>query len=150
MLYELINPCDPYTFIAENRETAALAVFLLTTIYGAETSEAEDADVPVFFIWGAREWYKENFRRTPDEGLDALWPEVCDALESFVYGNPEERKLYEYTLSLIESEGSKEKYKRRWHDRRDSMTDIGQAAWDTARLLREKRGEEHDGQDPDA
>lgn len=31
--YKLINPSDPYTFLAKTKESAALAVFLLGTMY---------------------------------------------------------------------------------------------------------------------
>lgn len=30
--YKLINPSDPYTFLAKTKESAALAVFLLGTM----------------------------------------------------------------------------------------------------------------------
>lgn len=35
MEYELINPSDPYTFIAEDFETAALVVLALSPAYGS-------------------------------------------------------------------------------------------------------------------
>lgn len=31
MQYELINPSDPYTFVVDNKEVAALTVFALST-----------------------------------------------------------------------------------------------------------------------
>ena len=39
MEYELINPSDPYTFIADDLETAALVVFIFGTAYGAEPKD---------------------------------------------------------------------------------------------------------------
>ena len=55
MLYELINPSDPYTFEAKDRETATLAVFLLSTSYEARclTEEGEENDVPIFIFGGS-------------------------------------------------------------------------------------------------
>lgn len=35
MEYELINPSDPYTFIAEDFETTALVVLVFGVAYGA-------------------------------------------------------------------------------------------------------------------
>lgn len=37
--YELINPSDPYTFLAKTKESAALTVFLLGTMYGASPKD---------------------------------------------------------------------------------------------------------------
>ncbi len=37
--YKLINPSDPYTFLAKTKESAVLAVFLLGTMYGASPKD---------------------------------------------------------------------------------------------------------------
>ncbi|GHV40227.1 hypothetical protein FACS1894187_20950 [Synergistales bacterium] len=73
MQYELDNPSDSYTFIAENREIAALTVFAFRARYGATPQSGDDNErVPIFFFGGASEWYKETFGRTPQDGIDAL------------------------------------------------------------------------------
>ena len=62
--YELINPSDPYTFLAKTKESAALAVFLLGTMYGASPKDDdEEKRIPVFLFGGAEEWYQEEFGR---------------------------------------------------------------------------------------
>ena len=48
--YNLINPSDPYTFLAKTKESAALAVFLLGTMYGASPKDDdEEKRIPVCF-----------------------------------------------------------------------------------------------------
>ena len=48
--YKLINPSDPYTFLAKTKESAALAVFLLGTMYGASPKDDnEEKRIPVCF-----------------------------------------------------------------------------------------------------
>lgn len=49
MEYELINPSDPYTFIAEDFETAALVVLVLSPAYGAVSKDGSQ-EVPVFIF----------------------------------------------------------------------------------------------------
>ena len=44
--YELINPSDQITFVAESREIAALTVFSISTQYGASyTRRQKNTDV---------------------------------------------------------------------------------------------------------
>ena len=69
MEYELINPSDPYTFIAADYETAVLAVFCLGPAYGARPKDGGE-DVPIFLFGGAVKWYAEKFghcNRQPGE-----------------------------------------------------------------------------------
>lgn len=69
--YKLINPSDPYTFLAKTKEPAALAVFLLGTMYGASPKDDdEEKRIPVFLFGGAEEWYQEEFCRSTEEGLE--------------------------------------------------------------------------------
>ena len=68
--YELINPSDPYTFLAKTKESAALAVFLLGTMYGASPKDDnEEKRISVFLFGGAEEWYRKEFGRSTEEGL---------------------------------------------------------------------------------
>ena len=127
MQYELINPSDPYTFIAKNKEVAALTVFSISTMYGAE-SQDEKEEIPVFIMGGAREWYQEQFGRTPDEGLEAEKENVARSLSSFMYGHFEDRRRYEAALNAITDEEKKEIFIKEWQDGRSSLNDIGSYA----------------------
>ncbi len=137
MLYELINPSDPYTFEAKDRETAALAVFLLSTSYGAHclTEERIDDDIPVFILGGSKEWYVETFKRTPDEGLETLKEDVRACLNSFVYGHESDRQTYQLAVDGITDLQKKNEFKRHWDNKRSSLNDINSIALKIALTL---------------
>lgn len=139
-LYNLINPSDPYTFRAEDQETAALAVFCLSPAYGAENlSEPDAGDVPVLLFSDPAEWYQEQFGRTPDEGLEAKKPAVIRALKSFVLGNERDRKRYEAAMACITEPEQREIFAREWRDGRTSMNNIGLRAEKMAEALEKQR-----------
>ncbi len=126
MLYELVNPSDRYIFEAKNREVAALTVLSLSTAYGATAKEDdENNNIPVFILGGAKEWYEETFKRTPDEGMDELKNDVSTALSSFMLGGFEEYRRYQAALDAITDEEKKERFITEWQDGRSSLNDIG-------------------------
>lgn len=137
MEYKLINPSDPYTFIADNLEVAAIVVFILGVAYGAKPKDGGER-VPIFLFGGALDWYKEKFGRTPDEGLQARKKDVADALASFMLGSFEDRRRYEAALSAITDPGKKEEFITVWQDGHSSMNNIGGIAHDLAKALREE------------
>lgn len=141
MQYKLINPSDPYTFLASSHEAAALTVFVLSTNFGAESEEGET--VPIFLFGGSEEWYIENFGRTVEEGIDALRPEIAESLCSFMLGDFEDRKRYELALSLIDDESKKEKFKEEWQEAHSSYSNIGAFAHQTGLKLKEKLNKEN-------
>jgi len=100
MEYELINPSDPYTFIAADYETAALTIFCLGPAYGARLKDTGEA-VPVFIFGGAVDWYKEKFGRTPDDGLNEKGQAVADALASVMLGDFEERRIRKVETMIL-------------------------------------------------
>lgn len=135
MEYELMNPSDPYTFLAKDREVAALTVFCISTLYGAKPKEG-DEDIPIFIFGGSCEWYKNKFGRNPDEGLEERKQDVADALESMMYGGFEDRRRYEAALNAITDSGKKEEFKTVWQDGRSSLNDIGTYAHMLAKKIR--------------
>ena len=127
MLYELINPSDPYVFDAKDYETAALVVFSLGTIYGAEAEEGEDGefDVPVSFMIDPEEWFINTCGRSTEEALKEKKKDVADALLSMTYGNTKDYRFYQNTLNAIEDTEKKDQFKTEWADRRSSLNCIG-------------------------
>lgn len=142
ILYELINPSDPYTFLAADPETAALTVFCFGTAYGAESTSDQ---VPVFLLSDPKEWYQEHFGRTPDEGLEAKKSEVIKALRSFVLGTEADRKRYEGAMDCITEPEKRIAFAEQWLDGRTSLNNIGQRAGRIADALelqeKNQRGE---------
>lgn len=141
MEYELINPSDPYTFIAEDFETAALVVLALSPAYGAVSKDGNQ-EVPVF-IFGpsniADEWYTEQFGRTANEGLEAKKLPLAAALESMMLGGFEDRRRYSAALEAITDEEKRKRFIEQWQDGRSSLNDIGTRAHKIAEWIRTKK-----------
>lgn len=137
MEYELINPSDPYTFIAEDLETAAHVVFALSPAYGARPKDEGNEGVPIFIFGGWEEWYTEKFGRTPDEELIAKKNAIADALDSMMLGGFEDRRRYHAALDAITDPEKREKFIAEWQDGRSSLNDIGTYAHALAKQLRQ-------------
>jgi hypothetical protein len=126
--YELVNPCDPYTFTAPDREVAALVIGALSPMYGAETEDKDESkSVPVLFD-GFTKWFEETFHRPVEESTRARKRELGEALGSVMLGGFADRKRYEAALEAIDDPVKKEKFIRVWDDGRTSMNRIGQHA----------------------
>jgi len=138
MEYEFINPSDPYTFIAEDFETAALTVLCLGAAYGAKPKDGGE-DVPIFIFGGAVEWYKEKFGRSPDDGAKEKREAVADALSSFMLGGFEDRRRYEAALAAIDDPGKKTRFISEWQGGRSSLNNIGGEAHRLAERLKRKK-----------
>lgn len=138
MEYELINPSDPYTFIAADYETAVLTIFLLGLAYGAEPKDGGE-DVPIFLFGGAVEWYTEKFGHNPDDGLAMKKEDVSEALGSMMLGNFEDRRRYNAALSAIDDPEKKARFISEWQDGRSSINNIGDTAHRLAEQLKRRK-----------
>lgn len=139
MEYNLINPSDPYTFLAEDFETAAIVVMLAGGTYGAKAKEGGD-EVPLFFLGGreyALSWYDEHFHRTPQEGYEAKKSAVADALLSMMFGGFEDRRRYEAALSAITDDEKRKEFVASWQDGISSLNDIGTWAHNLGAKIKE-------------
>lgn len=123
MLYELINPSDPYVFEAMDHETAALTVLALGTMYGANGEDGEH-DVPVTFMIDPEEWFKETFERSIVVAIEEKKQAIADAMLSMTYGNFQDYHVYQYTLKAIEDPAKREQFIKKWADRRSSIISI--------------------------
>lgn len=140
--YELINPSDPYTFLASSKEVAALAVASVSVIYGAKSKDGEE-EIPIFIVGGFEEWYEQEFGRDYESGVEALKSELADALSSFMYGGFEDRERYELALSCITEPDKKEEFIVKWNDGRSSLNDIGTYCHKLAKKLNREDGEDN-------
>lgn len=144
MEFELTNHSDPYTFIADDLETAALVVFSLTTAYGARTRDGKSV-VPIFILGGAEEWYQKQFGRSVEEGVEAKVTQIAWALGSMVLGNFDDRRIYETAIAAIDDPDKREEFIRVWRDRRSSLSDTITTCHKIAkRMARETQNEERD------
>ena len=136
--YTLHNPSDPYTFLAEDQEVAALVVGILSTAFGADTEdENEENHIPIFIFGGYNEWFQDRFSRTPKEGLEARKKEVGEALQSFMLGGFKDRDRYNAALETINDPVKRDAFMQKWQDGRTSLNDIGSKAHRIGRKLTE-------------
>ena len=143
MEYELYNPSDPYTFIAADKEVAALVVGLLSPAFGAGTQDgSEENSVPIFILGGYEEWYREEFCRTPTEGLNARRKEVGEAMQSFMLGKFEDRARYNAALEAIDDPAKRDAFMAKWQDCRTSLNNIGVVAHEFGKALLQKAKEQ--------
>lgn len=134
MIYELINPSDPYTFIADCYETAALTVMCLGTVFGAKPQEGEKA-VPITMFCDPDEWYTSTFGRTIDEGIKDKKQELINSLDSMRYGDFAKRAEYEAAMAMITDEGKRREYDAEWSDKRSSFNSIDTYARQLAKVF---------------
>lgn len=124
MEYKLVNPSDSYTFLADDLETAALTVFCLSPLYGAETKD-DKMKVPIFIVGDSEEWYIEQFGRNSYDGIKDKRKQVVSALDSMMLGDFKDRRRYEAALSAITDLEKKKEFIVKCQNRHSSMNDIG-------------------------
>jgi len=134
--YDVINPSDPYTFEAPDLEIAAAAIFLVGGgHYAAEPFEKGQDRVPIFLFGGSDEWAKEKFGADLETWFNRLkatrLPEICAALESFLYGGRLAREDWQ-GRSIEERAAYNERH-------RTSMNNIGKRAFSIAASLRSEK-----------
>lgn len=137
MEYELINPSDPYTFLAESFEVAVLTVFCISTAYGAKSKNGEK-EIPLFIFGGSEAWFLGEFHKTVEESLNENKRAVADALDSFMYGGFNDRERYNLALELITDDDKREEFREKWQDSRSSINDIGTYAHQIAKKIKEQ------------
>lgn len=139
MIYEIINPSDPYTIECESFLIAALSCVLLGEGRYAFEPDDESESVPIFLFGGSEEWFENKFNSTLSELFESNKLKVSEALSSVLIGNKEDRKSYFTALELIEGDEKKERYRQQYlDDRRSSMNNIGERAIQLSKILKEK------------
>lgn len=139
MLYELINPSDPYIFEADSLEVATLTVFLLSTGFGAKPIKGDEG-VPIMMFGNAEEYYKEKFGRDVQTGLETNFSSVRKALASFMLGNFSDYKRYQVALNAITDDDKRKTFIDEWQDERSSLNNIGGKAHQISeRMLRQEQ-----------
>lgn len=139
MEYELINPSDPYTFVAESYEAASLAVHLLGSMYGAKAKD-ESHTVPVAMFL-SNDWFAKEFGHSAEEGFLENREKIAGALESMMYGCFEDRKRYEAALEAIDDPKKKEIFIQKWQDGISSLNNIGEYAHSLAKKIMDGKAE---------
>lgn len=136
MLFNIINPSDPYTMRAVDLEIAAVAVCLLGEgKYALEQIGGDrSANVPFFITGGHDEWFTKQFDRdfgaTVSHVCSTRAEELCKALASVFIGTPADMLAFEDAAKACPDEEAVALLKLSTHDaKRTSMNDIGRHAW---------------------
>lgn len=144
MLYEVINPSDPYTIEANSLDVAAVTVLLLGQGHYGLRCLGDEPDVPMFAFADGDAWCKQFFgegmMELSNRVMDTKLPEVAESLDSILYGDKEDReKFVERTKVLDQDVFLVER--AAWQDRCSSMNDIGNRAYIMAAKLKKSIAE---------
>ena len=126
MLYEIINPSDPYTIEAMSTEIAFMAcVCLGSGQYAFDPLEDGGVRIPLFFgpTNVIDDWCKANlggrsFREVAHHVRSEKRVELADCLDSCLIGKAADRDTYRAGLELIDDPRKREEWCFRWHDKR--------------------------------
>jgi hypothetical protein len=151
VVYEIVNPSDPYTLASADRGVACATGLLLgegryglTVLSGPDGAEGAEG-LPIF-LFNADEclpWFQAQFGMGFGEFLAAHRAAIAECLESVRIGSLADRVTYQAGLDLITEEANRVVWRDRWHEqRRSSMNNIGGAACRLAAQLRAQIAEE--------
>lgn len=144
MLFEIINPCDPYTMDAPSLELAAVAIALIGEGQMGLKEIGGDAEVPVFLTGGHDEWFQEHCGKTFEQALEqatsaANMHQLIAILDGVVVGDEDDRKEFLEQLSALSSPGEREDFRWKWHEeKRTSLHKIAEYAWKMGDHLRRR------------
>lgn len=148
MLFNVVNPSDPYTMDAPDLMSAAVAVCLIGEgKYGLTQIDAVDGEqpkiVPVFLLTSHEDWFTEHFGQGFADTLTVAtsaehMPNLIKALDSLVYGHQEDRAEFLRQLQA-QPPAEREDFRLRWQaERRTSTAQIAEHAWGMAAYFRKQ------------
>lgn len=146
MLFEIVNPSDQCTLVAESLELAAVCVcFLGEGRYSLKWLDCE-SEVPLFLFGGSDEWFKKNFNSTTEESFENAFTnqltELIKIFESVLLGGKDQRELFELKQKGM-NEAEKAAFRIQWNDeRRTSMNNICGRALEIAEGMKAKMQKE--------
>lgn len=140
MLFEVVNPSDPYTIEASSLDVAAIVSLML----GHGKFELRSLDggdnVPFFAFGGVDEWaqymFKESMMELSNRVMDTKLAEVADSLDSILYGNQQDRIDFLASTKDMNRQMFEASRMIRQDSCRSSANDIGERAYRMAAKLR--------------
>lgn len=142
MLFNIINPSDPYTMRAVDLEIAAVAICLLGSGKYAleEIGGDRSGEVPFFILGGHDEWFTRQFDRdfktTVDVVVDKRAEELVKSLASVFCGTPADKLAFDDLVKTCPDEEAAAELLLKTHDaKRGSDNDIGRHAWTLAKSI---------------
>ena len=143
MLFEIINPSDKCTLVADSFELAALAVcFIGNGQYGLKGLDCEH-EVPPFIFCDVDEWFLKNFNRdfkgSSDFAFNENAAEMIKIFDGVMIGGADQRELFELKQKDLNEE-DKKAFRENWlNERRSSINNICAYAWRIAKNLKAKQ-----------
>lgn len=147
IVYTIVNPSDPYTLVARDREVAGLACILLGEgqyalhahdEHGQELGNEHGIPLMMFDRKPDDTW-RTLFGGELDIGdrITARAAEIVEVLDTVSIGRYGDRAEYEAALEMIDDPAKKRAWiERRQEQRRSSMNNIGRRALQIADALR--------------
>lgn len=148
MLFNVVNPHDPYTMEAPDFMSAAVAICLVGEgSYGLAQIDAIEGEqpkiVPVFRFTDPEPWFIEHFNKNFGDTLTLAssaehMPNLIKALDSVVYGHQEDRADF---LRQLEAQppAERENFRIEWHEkRRSTFVQLAEHAWGMALYFRNR------------
>lgn len=139
MIYELINPSDPYTMVYDDDEIARTACILLGESAYALKNENGGEVCPLLLL-GATAFINKEYGSSAKffEYVTENMLRIGDCLDSVMSFGPSERFAYEEAVKVMTDKQRKE-YRDKVHDRNmSSMNNIGARAWTLAETFRQR------------
>jgi len=141
LLFNLVNPSDPYTIEAPSLDIATLAALLLGQGKYPLTSLDGGENVPHFLFGGTDAWCKEHFGENlmelSNRLMDTKLAEVADCLDSILYGDAQDRIQFLAETADMNRETFEAARFMRQDAKRSSINDIGERAYRMAAKLRQ-------------
>ena len=140
MLYEFITPSDPITFHAADDGVAfCVATLLGNGKAGCKNCDTEKslASMTAFMTEeGRKEIYSSYCGGNLEQYVEEHLPDIAAALQSFAYGSPQDRKVYDAALAAITEPEKLDEFKKIHEDSmRTSMSRWVAYAWEQGQRL---------------
>ncbi len=143
MIYEIINPSDPYTIEAERYDIAFISVLHLGTgAYGLEpTSEGKPSPLLAFSNEETIiSCVQKVLGMSSSDFIDQHREDIANCLDSVVIGSVRDREDYYTALKLITDTDKRKEWQDQWlNKRRSSLNNIAKRAYGMAKDIREQK-----------
>lgn len=137
MIFEIINPSDPYTIEAAEPAVAAAATLILCDKAGLSTEDGSFRMPPMIF-GGQLEWFTETFGHNLEPFIKSHRSEIAAALDSVLIGEAKDRRDYYRAMELMDDPAKRTIYRDEYLDRRrSSMNNFGAYAYKLAGWIRD-------------
>lgn len=140
MIFEIINPSDPYTMETDSKEAACVACLFLSAGFGLRSEDGSFAWPIMFCGCDPDATFTDLFGVAMLDWIGEHRALIAEALDSVLVGSIGDRATVKALLDGMQAtEEQRTKFLGAWHDQqRTSMNDIGAAAKRMAAKIRDR------------